>query len=460
LINIIQQRINKQKAQRFSIVVLIVIIMVFPGFKQAYNQDRATNTYLEKALQAAAWIDSSAVQVPGGSKVWPADPRALHTVDNTLYTGNPGVILFFLEAYYSTGKKQYLNNACEGANYLLAALAHEKEMGLYTGISGIGFVLWEVFKAAKKEKYREGVRQCINSIQNSAKRVGEGIQWNSSTDIIYGSAGIGLFLVTMAKEFKDPALYDLAAAAGKRLLELGIQAKDGLKWRMTPDFQRLMPNFSHGTAGIAYFLATLYKETKKKEFLEGALAGASYLLSVAKTGEDTCLIFHHEPGGEDLYYLGWCHGPVGTARLFYRLYQVTGDKNWMAWVKKSANGIMHSGIPEKQTPGFWNNVGRCCGSAGVAEFFLDLYRITNDKKYIAFSKKMTHHLLKNATPGEKGLKWFQAEHRVRPDFLVAQTGLMQGAAGIGLWLLKLVAFEKGKKEKISFPDSPHGMGDL
>jgi lantibiotic modifying enzyme len=449
-----RQRINKQKAQRFSIVVLIVIILVFPGFKQAYNQDRAANTYLEKALQAAAWIDSSAVQVPGGSKVWPADPRALHTVDNTLYTGNPGVILFFLEAYYSTGKIQYLNNACEGANYLLAAAAQEKEMGLYTGISGIGFVLWEVFKATKKEKYRDGVYQCLQLIRNQAKRVGEGIQWNSSTDIISGTAGIGLFLVTMAKELKDPTLYDLAAEAGKRLLELGIPVKKGLKWRMDPEFQRLMPNFSHGTAGVAYFLATLYKDTKKKEFLDGALAGASYLLSVAKKDGDTCLIFHHEPGGEDLYYLGWCHGPVGTARLFYRLYQVTGDKTRMEWIKKSAHGVMHSGIPEKQTPGFWNNVGRCCGSAGVAEFFLDLYRITSDQKYMAFAKKMTHQLLKKAAPRGKGLKWIQAEHRVRPDLLAAQTGLMQGAAGIGLWLLKLDAFEKRKKEKISFPDSP------
>jgi len=450
-----KQSINKLRANRFKNVILIGIMIAFPGIKQAYNQDRAESTYLEKALQAAVWIDSSAVQVPGGSKVWPPDPKALHTVDNTLYTGNPGVILFFLEAYYSTGKKQYLDDACEGANSLLDAVAHEKEMGLYTGISGIGFVLWEVFKASKKEKYRDGVYQCLQLIRDKAKRVGEGIQWNSGTDIISGTAGIGLFLVTMAKELKDPILYDLAAGAGKRLLELGIPVKNGLKWRMDPDFQGLMPNFSHGTAGIAYFLATLYKDTKKEEFLNGALAGASYLLSIAKTAGNTCLIFHHEPSGEDLYYLGWCHGPAGTARLFYRLYEVTGDKAWMEWVKKSANGVMHSGIPGKQTPGFWNNVSRCCGSAGVAEFFLDLYRITNNKKYIAFSKKMTHHLLKKATPGEKGFKWIQAEHRVRPDLLVAQTGLMQGAAGIGLWLLKLDAFEKGKKEKISFPDSPY-----
>ena len=32
--------------------------------------------------------------------------------------------------------------------------------------------------------------------------------------------------------------------------------------------ERLMPNFSHGTAGIAYFLARLYEETHDKAFLD------------------------------------------------------------------------------------------------------------------------------------------------------------------------------------------------
>ena len=37
---------------------------------------------------------------------------------------------------------------------------------------------------------------------------------------------------------------------------------------MSPRFDRLMPNFSHGTAGIVDFLASLYLETKRK--LDGA----------------------------------------------------------------------------------------------------------------------------------------------------------------------------------------------
>jgi lantibiotic modifying enzyme len=225
---------------------------------------------------------------------------------------------------------------------------------------------------------------------------------------------------------------------------------------MDRKFPRLMPNFSHGTAGVAYFLASLYAETRQKEFLDAALSGAKYLLAVANTEGDGCLVFHHEPDGKDLHYLSWCHGPAGTARLFYRLYRVTGDKTWIEWMKRAARSVMQSGIPERQTPGFWNNVSQCCGSAGVAEFFLNLHRITRERQYLDFSKRVTAQLLAKATRDEQGMRWIQAEHRVRPELLIAQTGYMQGAAGIGMWLLHLDGFERGKKAAITLPDSPFG----
>jgi rhamnogalacturonyl hydrolase YesR len=223
---------------------------------------------------------------------------------------------------------------------------------------------------------------------------------------------------------------------------------------MDEKFPRLMPNFSHGTAGVAYYLVALSEMTKKKEYLDAALAGAKYLLSIAKTDGDACLVFHNEPDGKDLYYLGWCHGPVGTARLFYRLYKATGDASWLGWVKRSANGIMESGIPEKQTPGFWNNAGICCGLAGVGDFFLSLYEATRDRKYLDFCKRITDRLLAGASADGTGLKWVQAEHRTRPELLIAQTGLMQGAAGIGLFLLHYDALESGRRSKIILPDTP------
>jgi lantibiotic modifying enzyme len=413
-----------------------------------------SESYRQAAVDAGKWIRSSAIKSEKGT-AWPAVPGDAKTIGTGLYNGVAGIVLYFLEAHAATKDQSYLADARAGADYLLSVLEDEKETGLYEGLAGIGFTLHETFKSTGDARYRSGAKRCVELLRQRAKKVGKGVEWSEVTDIISGSSGTGLFLLYAARQLNDAAARDLAAVAGRRLIELSQPAAGGLKWAMAPSFARLMPNFSHGTAGCAYFLATLYVETGEKEFLDAALAGAKYLKAVAKTDGDICLVFHHEPKGEELFYLGWCHGPVGTARLFYRLYEATKDREWLDWVKRSAGAVIASGIPAKRTPGFWNNVSQCCGSAGVAEFMLDLHPITKDPAYLAMCKAVTDDLLRRGTRDERGLRWVQAEHRVQPNLLIAQTGYMQGAAGIGTLLWHLRAFERGQKKRITLPDCPY-----
>jgi len=408
--------------------------------------------YLDAALKAGAWISSAEIRVPEGLS-WPAVPPDRQTVGLDLYSGVPGVVLFHVQAYYATGDRSSLDRARGGADFLLAQAPSVASPGLYEGLSGIGFALEEAFKASKDEKYRRGFLDVLNRIAASAKPAGRGIEWSSTADVISGGAGTGLFLLYAYHETGDKAWLGLAAQAGSRLIELGRPENGGLKWAMDPAFPRLMPNFSHGTAGIAYFLTALHRETRRAEFLGAALAGARYLLSVADTDGGRCLVFHDEPDNKGLYYLGWCHGPVGTARLFFLLARVTGDASWLDWVRRSANGLLQSGIPEHETPGFWNNAGICCGLAGVGEFFLDLHAELGDEAYLDFAKRVGSRLLAKATVEDGRMSWVQAEHRTRPDFVFAQTGYMQGAAGIGTYLLKMAAAGRAMR-RVVFPDTP------
>lgn len=415
----------------------------------AIAADRRVST----AIDAARWIDASAITTNRGT-VWPADPNDPKTVNTSLYSGTPGVVLFFLELHHATGKAEYLARAKAGGDHLLAAVADEKGTGLYSGIGGIGFTLGELFKSSKEPKYRDGVKQVVTLLEQRAEAKGDGAQWTDTTDIVSGNAGTGLFLLWAAREFQLPQARALAVKAGRRSIAVGEPAEGGLKWAMDPKFPRQMPNFSHGTAGIAYFLATLYQDTKEQPFLDAALKGARYLQAIAETEGDVCLIFHHEPDGKSLHYLSWCHGPTGTARLFYRLSQVTRDPQWMDWVKKSARGVMKSGIPDTQTPGFWNNVSQCCGSAGVADFFLDMHRLTGDASYLEFAARVTNQLLEKTTRDAKGARWIQAENRSQPDNLVAQTGYMQGAAGMATLLLRAAEYDQKKPAAFRLPDNP------
>lgn len=420
--------------------------------------------HLAVALDAARWIRASTVKT-GHGVTWPADPAHpddVTTASPSLYSGAAGVVLFLLELHRATGDPADLALAAGGADELLASLDRQAEAGLYSGLAGIGFTLNEAGKATGESRHRDGARRVVASLKTRAVTWGTGVEWNDAADIVDGGAGIGLFLLYAARELDDPDARTLAARAGQRLVKLARSDEGGLKWARTrtatdPGVPALLPNFSHGTAGVAYFLATLYQETKEQAFLFEAIAGAAYLKAVARTDGDVCLVFHHEPeaAGRSLFYLGWCHGPAGTARLWRRLWQVTEDRAWLEWERKSAQGILTSGVPEQRTPGFWNNAGPCCGDAGVAGFFLGLHRATGDPAYLAYADRVSAHILAAATRDDDGARWIHAENRTQPKRLAAQTGWMQGAAGIGAWFLARDAFARGAASAIRWPDSPY-----
>jgi lantibiotic modifying enzyme len=446
--------------------LMLLAAVAGAGVPFRLRAEQKPSRWLDAAVKAARWIRTTRVATPDGL-LWLGGPERPEGMNATpdLYTGTAGIVLFLIELSRATGDKSWLQEAMYGADWLIAGLPEkldpeQSQAGLYVGVPGVGLAIHQVAKASSDEKYRKGAERCLELVHAGAKPAGAGVEWDPGLDVMAGSAGTILYLLHMARELDRPASRELALKAGMRLAEQGIPEAGGRKWRFasTPDATRLMPNFSHGTAGIAYALATLHLETGRQEPLDAALAGGRYLQAVANTanaGGEGCLIFHHEPepDGKDLYYLSWCHGPAGTVRLFYQLAKTTKDDAWMSWVRRGARSIAASGIPEKQTPGFWNNAGQCCGLAGVADLFLRLHKATGEG--LGFAQQVGEALLAKATPAGDGLKWVHAEHRVRPDYVYAQTGYMQGAAGIGLLLLHLDAVERGREWSFRLPDSPY-----
>jgi len=215
------------------------------------------------------------------------------------------------------------------------------------------------------------------------------------------------------------------------------------------------PNFELGTAGVAYGLARLYVETQDARFLQGVKQGALHLQKIATVQGDSALVHYREPDKTDLYYLGFCHGPSGTARLFYELYTATNNHEYLDWTERLARGITQSGIPEKLTPGFWYVVCQCCGSAGVADFFLGLWAGTRQPEYLAFARRVVDQMLSRVIDfNDAGYRWYQAWTRVQPWVVNAETGYMIGAARISPSLLHLHLADQRRYEAILFPDNP------
>ena len=410
--------------------------------------------YLDAATAAADWILRSGRTV-GDGRAWPVDPTVPTQFADNLYGGTAGVVLFLIEFYLATYRTEYLVAATDGASYLAGRpTAPDADCGLYTGTAGVAWVLGRVHRTSPSSTISEAARRLTAKLRERAREVGDGVEWNPSTDIVSGTAGIGLALLALHEDDPESGYLALAEKAGRRLIATAIPEAGGLKWPLSPGNPRLMPNFSHGTAGVAYFLATLYLRTRRQEFLDGALSGAKYLLSIADTSEAGCKVFHNELDGTSLYYMGWCHGPAGTARLFWQLDRATGSREWREWAVRGARSLELCGVPERRTEGFWNNHGMCCGTAGVGAFFLSLYQATHDRKYWDLAKRCAKVILEAAKRDETGMRWVHAEHRTQPDQVVAQTGYMQGAAGIGSFLLSMHLQEQGKRRAHPLPDDP------
>jgi len=434
-------------------------MLVLPRALRGATSATSNRPDLDVALEAERWIRRARIETPNGV-TWPADPLKPGFTEDDLYNGMPGVILFYLELHAATGDAHWLTDARAGADQLISRLSdmeQKQDCGLYTGLAGSGFVLEETHRATGDGKYRDAAKRCVDAIHAKATKVGSGIAWSGESgtnDIISGSAGIGLFLLWADERIPDSRNRAAAAAAGRRLIEVAQPEHGGLKWAVAPNVKNLYPNFSHGAAGVSYYLASLYKATGDRVFLDSALAGATYLDAVAN--RDAGLkVFHHEPGGEQLYYLSWCHGPAGLSRLFYRLGEVTSDDRWHDRMRQAATAIIASGVPEQRTPGFWNNISQCCGNSGVGEYFLTMNRIMPNAEYAEMVRRVSADNLRRSTVDGDGRKWVQAENRVSPEVVIAQTGFMQGAAGVGTFFLHCDAAARGvRRPAIVWPDTP------
>jgi lantibiotic modifying enzyme len=135
------------------------------------------------------------------------------------------------------------------------------------------------------------------------------------------------------------------------------------------------------------------------------------------------------------------------------LSEITGENSYLHWIKDNFSGLKSTGAPESRSKGLWQNHGQCCGDAGIGDYALFLYHATGDTDYLDYAKRTATQIVDNAESAT-GLSWQMAEHRSQPKFLEQQTGYMQGAAGIGSFLLHLASVVEGTPVKLIMPETP------
>ncbi len=264
------------------------------------------------------------------------------------------------------------------------------------------------------------------------------------TDVIGGNAGVVLAGAWVAG---GEAADGIMTTGGEALLQMSEPTDGGLEWRMRPGFRSSNPNFSHGTAGVAAALAVAGQALGRADFVAAARQGAEHLLRIASLDDGGFVLEHTIPRSrrevEPVTY-NWCHGPAGTSQLFAALARAgverVGDFEVGELRRRCLHSVLSSGLPQRLRPGFWDNDGRCCGTAGVGDILLDAAQDTTDEAYAALLLRgagtMADALVERAIRDGAGAYWRFLEHRQDPPLLPPGTSWMQGAAGIAAFLLR------------------------
>jgi lantibiotic modifying enzyme len=425
--------------------------------------------YLDAACQAANFIDNQRLETPGQWRRAIGSDRR----DRSLYHGSAGILLLLLELHAATGKAERLDQAIAAGDEIAAYLAKTDwlSVSVATGWPGYAFALGELGRVSGRQDFLALAASCLDRLRTQATEFERGIGWIEPmpfSDItgftgnreIYdqsvGAAGAALVMLSAHRSGLHDQALGWAVAVGDRLLDVAETDPDGLRWRLMSDmpFPFTTPNFAHGGAGVGYLMAELYRATGAIRFLDAAREAARYVLSRSAPVGSGCLVCRTEEAADPIYYLGQCHGPAGTARLFLALHEISGDPVWLDHAKALMRGLDAMGAPEARSTGLWNNYGQCCGDAGIGEFALLMASRTGDAHYLELAKRCADVILAASITGDNQRHWRQAEHRDRPDFVEAQTGYMQGAAGIASFLLHLATTISGNPIKLALPDWP------
>jgi lantibiotic modifying enzyme len=403
---------------------------------------------VDLARRAFDWIASVAVAAEGGLG-WPEDG----VLSDDLYSGTAGVLLGCAEAAAAGLGTADVSAGARGRLLYLAlqgrGAATMPDDGVFSGWAGVAVALRAWSDATGDPAAAEAAGQVTRQIAGRVTQTPP--DPSRYTDVISGDAGI---LLTLSADDSDTPV-QAAQVLADRLVKAAEPVPEGLHWRMVAGWEYIMPGFSHGTAGAAYALAAAGRALRRRDLVDVATRGAEAILAIGDRpgGWAVPLAIPPRPGRPDVNY-GWCHGPAGTARLFVVLNEIDPQPRWQHAIDAALQALRDSRLPARLHPGYWDNLARCCGTAGVGQLLLDRYQATSDTALLDWAGVLAADVAARAMTTPQGVNWSNTEHTRTPPELAPEPGFMQGAAGIAGWLSRLHALRARPGSPVAGPGSP------
>lgn len=259
--------------------------------------------------------------------------------------------------------------------------------------------------------------------------------------------------ISLAKVFKKYTASDYLQSAlevEKWISDNAVETEGGKTWKFSPETNNYddapltqAKSWYGGSAGIGFFYLRLYKATGEAKYLEESEKAAKYIL---ETYEGKALYEDRGTGSQTGIAQGFYNGPAGQAYLLQLLYEETGNKAYLEFVKKVNDDILDAAVVtgDKLT---WSGAIGIIADSGLVLYLIDQYERTKDDRYKEAVIKAGNYILTKEEKVEGAGSRYYAMDTV--DFGLGENGyfpnFFYGTAGTGYVLAKIYSVSGEEK---------------
>ena len=329
--------------------------------------------------------------------------------------------------------------------------------GLYSGFSGVAWTLEHLRGRLFEDEDGEDPGEEVASALAEHLRL---TPWKGQYDLISGLVGFGVYAL---ERLPLPGGRECLESTVARLGEIAERQAGGLiTWRTGPELmiERELVNFpegnynlgvAHGVPGVIGVLARACAAgVDARELLDGAVAWL--LAQKLAAGESAAFPYSVAPGIEPrATRLAWCYGDLGIAATLLMAARAVGEPEWereaVAIARDTAGrDVEKSGVVD---------AGICHGAVGAAHLYNRLYQATGDPGLRAAALGWIERTQAYRQPGEGigGYRMWIVGEGEELDWRT-DPGFLTGSAGVGLALLAAATPVEPAWDRLLLSDVP------
>lgn len=364
------------------------------------------------------YIKRTAEVTPSGTR-WQTLGFENEPVYHSRIFGGCAGISFFLADYYKTLGIEKAKDLAIGCGQWCTAFDTDVPIkGLLIGYTGVAFAQLHLANTL-------GDASLLSPCHTHAEYL-LSTELGPEIDLFCGVAGHGLFLHHLWQSTQNEKYLAGALQHGDWLIQHAIHNEHGCLWPWRLQEKSTLFGFAHGNSGIAHFLLLLYQAThepKWKTIVQDVIDTLNKNAIPDQGG------FHWpripDPDPNEILRCQWCNGSPGIGLFFTQASEILQDKTCLETaIKAGETTYAYGDIRQNPT--------QCHGLTGNAELFIELYRLTNEQRWLDRAYDFAKQSFKYRTISSEGDLW-QAD-----DEGYYSQDFCYGAAGVGHFFLRLI----------------------